>query len=53
MTRGNILFMKFIGKFSIYSLQAFASGNAHQPIIDTCDSRSIRGVAFMTMVIAK
>jgi hypothetical protein len=53
MTLGNILFMKFIGKFNIYSLQALTSGNADQPLVDTCDSKSICGVVFVSMVVAK
>jgi hypothetical protein len=53
MIRGNILLMKFIGKFRIYSLQALTSGNVHQPPIDTCDSRSICGVVFVFTVVAK
>jgi hypothetical protein len=53
MTCGNILFMKFIGNFNIYSLQALTSGNAHQPLIDTCECRSIYGLVFVSTVVAK
>jgi hypothetical protein len=53
MTCGNILFMKFIRKFNIYSLQALTSGNAHQPLIDTCESRSICGLVFVSTIVAK
>jgi hypothetical protein len=53
MTCGDILFMKLIGKFNIYSLQALTSGNAHQPLIDTCESRSICGLVFVSTIVAK